>query len=321
MKRNIQLISLLIIILTMGGCAQKKSVFKKPNVTKEDFYYATIDSLQKWDAVILDENTSMQVQKINPELWVISKERKILILSDDSNNKEIGVIDYFNPFYSTINTLGTMNMLLYTFNKNGKIKHRKVTEHEIIQTRLNDSITQIQLNFKNNVAGKILVQQYKSLVPTIEAKFQQMGPLPAIIDVLQYIFQDTVPLLSGKCEVFIPKYLYENEFNFINEFIKLGNGEIEIRNENTKAFYYSDYSGYNFPSSDKDYFDEKDRLKAGYWKEPRLLSDSRKQVKKQRKVEYEALKVTATVTNVMPLSNKSVEQPLGIQILLKPIRK
>ena len=62
MKRTIQLISLLIIILAMGGCAQKKSVFKKPKMTKEDFYYATIDSLQKWDAVILDENTSMQIE-------------------------------------------------------------------------------------------------------------------------------------------------------------------------------------------------------------------------------------------------------------------
>ena len=331
MKRTIQFISLLLIILATGGCAQKKNLFSKPKVTRQDFYYATIDSLQKWDALILNENTSMQVQTLEDlwlsassenRDWVIKKEKKILILSDDSNNKEIGMIDYFNSDYSTINTLGTMNMLLYTFDENGKIKHRKVAEHEIIQTRLNDSINRIRLSFEENVAGKILVQQYENLIPAIEAKFQQMGANLPLLNVPSYIFQDTVPIISGKCEVLVPKYrVYDSDFELINEFIQLGNGEMKIEDEKTKGFYYLYYNASRGnPDFNKKYPREREELQAGWWKDTRLTS-SEKELKQKMKVKYDALKVTATVSNVMPLPKGSVEQPLGIQILRNLIEK
>ena len=338
MKRTIQIFSLLIFIFIMGGCAQKKSVFKKPKVTKEDFYYATIDSLQKWDAVILDENTRMQReilytdyqnsilhQRYNENYdiaWVTRKERKILILSDSINSKEIGVIDYYNPIKADINTLHTLNMYLYTFNENGKIKHRKVEKHEIIDTRVNDSTRRVQLNFKENLAGKILVQQYKSIYPAAEKRFQQTGVPHPLVVVPSHIFQNSLPLLSGKYEVLVPKYnVYDHDFEIGYEFKQLGSGELKILDKNTKEYYYGTYTaGVFHEERNRTYEVEREELETGYYTDTRF-TNTNKEVNKKIRAKYNALKVTATVSNVMPLTNGSDEQPLGIRIIQNPIRK
>ena len=327
MKRTIQIFSLLIFIFTMIGCAHNKSMFKKPNVTKEDFFYATIDSLQKWDAVILDENTSMQIENLRSDpwitnsiepviAWVISKQIKTLLLSDNGNNNELGVIDYFNPHDSTINTIRNMEMRLYSIDKNGKIQYRNVKKEEMTHSRLNDSISRIRFNFQENIAGKILVQQYESLYPygDLKKRIKSNRFQTVLAGIPPHIFQNSFPLLSGKYEVIVPDYDHFSGSSFYVEGEKdikqLGRGEITILNEKTKS------SVTIFGGNDPSYYRNVEEEFTPVINRPAVDNDTRFSgtTKTRYKHKYNATKVIATVNNVMPLPNGSDKQPLGIQI-------
>lgn len=221
----------------------------------------------------------------NPVGWTIIVEDKILFLTDSVNNESFCTVDYFNPIGMRWDLMTKCEMWICTLDKTGNIEKSKIADNKIIRERLNDSICCVRLKMQDDVAGKILVRKYTLMSPYSTLQSTSYDYTPAKIK--PWIFQRDIPLIYGKYDI----YLNKEDGNY--KVVKLGNGDMDIKSENVyvRIVYYP-----------------VDRTR----NESTMTYTTTHQPSPQK---YKAMKVSATVSNVRPLSKGNDEQPLGIEII------
>lgn len=106
-------------------------------------------------------------------------------------------------------------------------------------------------------------------------------------------FQQTIPLLNGKYEIFLPDRDEILEIPLEHQVVKLGNGKLTIEEKKLEVAY------------------------THYWTHT-SFNESYGQTKAESET-YKATKISIIVSNVMPLPPGSDAQPLGVKIITIPV--
>ena len=299
MKQIFMYSILFAFCLHLGSCKSTQRMSKNDNsVSVGDFRPLNQNITANSKAVNLNEIVDVNVEswisspwEVNSPYgstgWIITVEDKIRLLADNINDEPFCKIDYFNPLGMRWDLMTKCDMYLYSLSKDGRVESRKIKQNEIVKERLNDSICRRRLNILEDVSGKILVLKY-----TIVRPYYTMKSVPVDCSIFEkivpWIFQKDIPLVHGKYEI----HLLKKDGNY--RVIKLGNGEMDIKYKNESVRLMS------FGTS------EQRNENTMTWTTIHSLGPSGK---------YEVIKVTATVSNVLPLPKDSDEQPLGIEII------
>lgn len=286
------------------GIYSCKSVSSLPQVfhsiSVEDFGYLNNSKYAGTKAIVLSEKVDVRIQSMtsapwrfyrfynsisNPVGWVTTVEQKILVEAENINNESFSTFEYYNPRNMRWDLMTKCEIWICNLDKDNIIKTRKVNNNEMIRERVNDSISLLRLNIKENMAGKILLRQYTLISPY----YQDISPESGFAEIKPWIFQRDIPLLSGKFEILLPRRLFDLKVNM--DVVQLGEGEINIQSSFVKA---------TMP-----YFQENHERING-----RAQSYNR-----QRTMEYDAEKIVASVADVDALSKKENQQPLGIKFV------
>lgn len=304
MKRKLTLIPLLIGLIFVMGCASKKKSREVFKVSTEDFSLANIDSLQKWDAIILEENIYTHIKGLpshpwenflenSTDVWATTIEEKTLILSDNFKNNSSAIIEYHYSSDARYDLMTECEMWIYSLDATGNIIKKKLDENELVRKRTNDSTGNVHLNINYDTSNKILVRKYTILSRYYRNK--KLGEDSQLAQIEPYIFQREIPLLFGTYTILLPHiYTDSPPYDVDYNVVQLGQGDLNINKKNTVESYRV------FASSRK--------LTGG-----RALQRSTSQSVDS----YKAEKVTATVANVMPLAKESNAEPLGIKVIQK----
>lgn len=293
----------------LGSCKSAQHAGKDDNivVSKEDFKQLNDSLSKRFKAVILSEAVDVRINSLpgglpwtiddepyaDDRAWETTVEDKIQLLDNQINDEPFTIIDYFYPRRVRWNLMKQCNMWLYSLDKNGEIKKRKIKKNEITYERLNDSIGRMRFDIHENVAGKILVRKY-TLINPYYTMIRPNPDLQEFAKITPWIFQKEIPLLYGKYEIGLPVDDYDYPF-IKHEAIKLGDGEINIKIDSgiskIRCVVYlirREESGHN---------------------------NHMRTVREQVYGTYDAEVITATVSNVMPLPRGSDAQLLGVEII------
>lgn len=304
MKRKLLRYYLFIGFIFTIGCVTKKQSQKFIEVSKEDFNLANVDSLQKWDAIILEKNIYAHIKGLSShpwknfderstDVWASTIDEKILILSDNFKNNSSAIIEYNYPSDARYDLMTECEMWFYSLDASGDIIKKKIEENELIRKRTNDSIGNVHLNINYGTSNKILVRKYTVL--SRYYKNRKLGEDSQLAQIGAYIFQRDIPLLLGRYTILLP-HIYSDSppYDIQYNVVQLGQGDININKENTVESYQV--------------FAPSSKLTGG-----RVLQRSTSQSIDS----YKAEKVIATVSNVIPLTESSDEEALGIKIISK----
>lgn len=284
------------------GCASKKKSREVLKVSKEDFSLANIDSLQKWDAIVLEENIYTHIKGLpshpwknfeenSTDVWATTIEDKILILSENFKNNTSAIIEYNYPSDARYDLMTECEIWLYNLDAYGGINKVKLDENELVFKRINDSTGSVYLNIIYDISNKILVRKYTTFSRYYKNKKQ--GEESQLAQIEPYIFQRNIPLLFGRYTILLPHiYTDSPPYDVQYSVVQLGRGDMNINKKNTVESYRV------FASSRK--------LTGG-----RALQRSTSQSVDS----YKAEKVFATVSNVIPLTENSDQEALGIKII------
>ena len=221
--------------------------------------------------------------------WSISIEDKIRLLTDSINNEPFAFIDYFCP-HSRWDLMTKCEMWLYDINDVGKVSKREIKKKEITRKRLNDSICRVQLNIKESFTEKILVRKYTLIKPYYNTKQVGISEKPTLAKITPLTFQKDIPLLHGEYEIFLPDIEDVLEVPLEYKIVKLGNGDLTVKNEKLDVTYTCYWTFTDFKNN-----------------QPSSTSVGRGT--------YKATNISINVSNVMPLPLGSNEQPLGVEFI------
>lgn len=292
---------LCVLFVSLCGCRQTLHSSKKVDrVSIEEFDYLKNDKYAATKAIVLSEKVDVRIQSMtsapwrfyrfynsnsNPVGWTTTVEQKFLVEAENINNESFSTFEYYNPRNMRWDLMTKCEMWICSLDKDNTIKTRKVNNNEMIRERVNDSISLLRLNIKENMAGKILLRQYTLISPY----YQDISPESGFAEIKPWIFQRDIPLLSGKFEILLPRRLFDLKVN--TDLVQLGEGEINIQSSFVKATMQ--------------YYQENHEQKNG-----RTQSYNR-----QITTEYDAEKIVASVVDVDALSKKENQQPLGIKFV------
>ena len=299
MKQAFIYSTLFVFCFYLGSCKSSQQTFEKSNpVSVEDFGPLNHNIVAKSKAVRLSETVGvcieMPARSSNPWIrdvdysrflrtgflrWVTTVEDKIHFLVDNVNSEPFCSVSYYNPLGMRWDLMTQCTMWLYTLNKSNEISKRKIKNNEIIFERISDSICTMRLNIQEDVTGKILVRQYKLVSPFYTISASRSVPIiaePDLQKIEPWIFQKDIPLLYGKYEILLPE---EGGVGGDDDFNFIKSEVIKLGN------------------GEMNVQSKKEEVEA-----------------KNITTKYKATKVTATVSNVLPLPKGSNIQPLGIEV-------
>lgn len=292
-----------MLLFSLNGCKSSEKIHSPHTpliVSKHDFISLDTAKYGNAKAVLLSESLDFRIESVSrpvwrkydeysSDVWATTVEDKILFLSENSANDTFSRIDYPYPPDVRWDLMTKCEMWLYSMDDKGHVKNRKLKTSEIIRKRKNDSIGSVILNIKEPIKGKILLRKYTTFYPYYTQYHYKDNSLSKI---KPFIFQREIPLLSGNYNFILPELVskyYETK--------QLGEGHLDIQQTNSVE---SHYRYITTPSNSN--------LKGG-----RHIQMSTKNYL----TEYKAKKVTITASNIMPLSDESNAQPLGVEIVRK----
>ncbi len=298
--------------LCVWGCKSQRHISDMPEINKANFLLVDVDSLKKWDAVVVDERIYMRIgnlirdpwstKNINSFSWIKTVRREILFLTN-SDDADIATINYFNPRYTNMNPMPYCEMRLYHIDDRGVIRSRKLKKNEMNYKRLNDSTARVQIQVKESVAGKILVQEYTTLYPyyRISSTYShyELAKIP------EFLFQRNVPVLFAQYKILVPNKLTVHDKKTKNEIIQSGMGNIKINRSKTTAKYYSIEKVYErIAWTNSSYI----------WTIPSTPWRNDDKSKSIHSKEYGAEEIIMNSDDIMPLPVGSHIRPLSIEI-------
>ena len=148
----------------------------------------------------------------------------------------------------------------------------------------------MQLNIKESFTEKILVRKYTLIKPYYNTKQVGVSEKPTLAKIAPLTFQKDIPLLHGEYEIFLPDIEDVLEVPLEYKIVKLGNGDLTVKNEKLDVTYTCYWTSTDFKNN-----------------QPSSTSVERGT--------YKATNISINVSNVMPLPSGSNEQPLGVEFI------
>ena len=304
MKTIIQ-ITLIVVATLMISCKSTQHVpLSKVEVSKEDFIKVDASDYTDAKAVIISQNVDVRIQSItsapwkykgksNSQVWTTTVEDKILVGVDNINNEQFTTIEYYYPKNMRWDLMTNCEMWIYSLADDKSIKTRKLNKDEMIRERVNDTISCLKLNIREDMTGKILFRRYALISPYyVSTYYEAVTPISGFAKLQPWYFQRKIPLKAGRYQILLP--LDSRDPKIYTELVQLGEGVIDVKSSFVKETMIVEMSQVEFGPT------------VG-------MREIRTYRYKLVPIEYNAQKIVATVSDVEALPEN--KDPLGVEIV------